>query len=66
MTTTPEVRKLDEPLTQQEAIAALGRYGYGWADSDIAGASAGAGSPRKWSATSRRRRTSRGGCWRTG
>ncbi|EUA32690.1 feS assembly SufB domain protein [Mycobacterium xenopi 3993] len=24
MTTTPEVRKLDEPLTQQEAIAALG------------------------------------------
>ncbi|BBU23077.1 intein-containing Fe-S cluster assembly protein SufB [Mycobacterium xenopi] len=40
MTTTPEVRKLDEPLTQQEAIAALGRYGYGWADSDIAGASA--------------------------
>ncbi len=40
MTTTPEVRKLDEPLTQQEAIAALGRYGYGWADSDVAGASA--------------------------
>jgi FeS assembly protein SufB len=29
-----------EPLTQQEAIAALGRYGYGWADSDVAGASA--------------------------
>src|SRR5581483_6388421 len=40
MTTTPEVRKLDEPLTQQEAIASLGRYGYGWADSDVAGASA--------------------------
>ncbi|WP_343600680.1 Fe-S cluster assembly protein SufB [Mycobacterium sp.] len=29
-----------EPLTQDEAIASLGRYGYGWADSDIAGASA--------------------------
>jgi FeS assembly protein SufB len=29
-----------EPLTQEEAIAALGRYGYGWADSDVAGASA--------------------------
>jgi Fe-S cluster assembly protein SufB len=29
-----------EPLTQQEAIDSLGRYGYGWADSDVAGASA--------------------------
>ncbi|MBO0883312.1 MAG: Fe-S cluster assembly protein SufB, partial [Mycobacterium sp.] len=29
-----------EPLTQEEAIASLGRYGYGWADSDVAGASA--------------------------
>lgn len=29
-----------EPLTQEQAIASLGRYGYGWADSDIAGASA--------------------------
>jgi Fe-S cluster assembly protein SufB len=34
--TTPAV----EPLTQDEAIASLGRYGYGWADSDVAGASA--------------------------
>src|SRR6516164_3241464 len=40
MTTTPEVQKLAEPLSQEEAIASLGRYGYGWADSDIAGASA--------------------------
>src|ERR1700727_2422892 len=40
MTTTPEVQKLDAPLTQEEAIAAMGRYGYGWADSDVAGASA--------------------------
>jgi Fe-S cluster assembly protein SufB len=40
MTTTPEVHKLGEPLSQEEAIASLGRYGYGWADSDIAGASA--------------------------
>lgn len=29
-----------EALTQEEAIASLGRYGYGWADSDVAGASA--------------------------
>ena len=29
-----------EPLTQEEAIASLGNYGYGWADSDVAGASA--------------------------
>jgi len=27
-------------LTQEETIASLGRYGYGWADSDLAGASA--------------------------
>jgi Fe-S cluster assembly protein SufB len=35
MTTTPE-----RVLTQDEQIASLGRYGYGWADSDVAGASA--------------------------
>ncbi len=35
MTTTPEI-----PLTQDEAIASLGTYGYGWSDSDVAGASA--------------------------
>src|SRR4051794_16461026 len=35
MTTTSE-----RALTQDEQIAALGRYGYGWSDSDIAGASA--------------------------
>ena len=29
-----------EPLTQAQAIDSLGRYGYGWADSDVAGASA--------------------------
>jgi Fe-S cluster assembly protein SufB len=40
MTTTPEIQKLDAPLTQDEAIASLGRYGYGWSDSDVAGASA--------------------------
>src|SRR5256714_13618924 len=27
-------------LTQAEQIASLGRYGYGWADTDVAGASA--------------------------
>src|SRR6476661_1714474 len=40
MTTTPEVHKVGEPLSQDEAIASLGRYGYGWVDSDVAGASA--------------------------
>ncbi|HYO01565.1 MAG TPA: Fe-S cluster assembly protein SufB [Mycobacterium sp.] len=34
MTTTPEA------LTQEETIASLGTYGYGWSDSDVAGASA--------------------------
>ncbi|GAB2466631.1 Fe-S cluster assembly protein SufB [Jatrophihabitans fulvus] len=35
MTTTPE-----RTLTQDEQIDSLGRYGYGWADTDVAGASA--------------------------
>ena len=34
MTTTPE------RLTQDESIDALSRYGYGWSDTDTAGASA--------------------------
>ncbi len=34
MTLTPE------QLTQEETIASLGKYGYGWSDSDTAGASA--------------------------
>ena len=38
MTLTPE--KSGETLTQEEAIASLGNYGYGWSDSDVAGASA--------------------------
>lgn len=52
MTLTPEASKTaTAPLTQEEAIASLGRYGYGWADSDVAGASAqrglsGGGGPR--------------------
>jgi Fe-S cluster assembly protein SufB len=33
MTTTPDVR----PVSQDEHIEALSRYGYGWADSDTAG-----------------------------
>ncbi|TCK24371.1 Fe-S cluster assembly protein SufB [Pseudonocardia endophytica] len=37
MTTTPDVR---DELTQEETIASLGRYDFGWADSDEAGASA--------------------------
>ncbi|MBS4729482.1 Fe-S cluster assembly protein SufB [Mycobacterium sp. SM1] len=39
--TTPEATPpVTGPLTQKEAIASLGRYGYGWADPDMAGASA--------------------------
>ncbi|CAM5720766.1 hypothetical protein MAUB1S_00750 [Mycolicibacterium aubagnense] len=57
MTTTPE------QLTQEETIASLGTYGYGWADSDAAGAAATRGlRTRPSSATSRRRRTSPSGC----
>src|SRR6202000_2294307 len=43
MTLTPEAAKTAVPaatLTQEETIASLGRYGYGWSDSDVAGASA--------------------------
>ena len=41
MTLTPEASKtVAPPLTQAEAIASLSRYGYGWVDSDAAGASA--------------------------
>ncbi|MEO3923216.1 Fe-S cluster assembly protein SufB [Micromonosporaceae bacterium B7E4] len=29
-----------QPMTQEEQLAALGRYEYGWADSDVAGAAA--------------------------
>lgn len=29
-----------QPLTQEEQLAALGRYEYGWADPDVAGAAA--------------------------
>ncbi len=42
MTAMPDTstHKIGEPLSQDEAIASLSRYGYGWVDSDIAGASA--------------------------
>jgi Fe-S cluster assembly protein SufB len=44
MTLAPEANKAvgtpAVPLTQEQAIDSLGRYGYGWADSDVAGASA--------------------------
>ncbi len=35
MTTAPECR-----LTQEETLATLGRYDFGWADPDAAGATA--------------------------
>jgi len=37
MTTAPET---SPPLTQEETLATLGRYDFGWADSDVAGATA--------------------------
>jgi len=42
MTATPDTstHTIGEPLSQDEAIASLSRYGYGWVDSDTAGASA--------------------------
>ena len=39
MTTAPE-QDVRTPLSQEETLSRLGRYEYGWADSDIAGASA--------------------------
>ena len=40
MTLTPDAKPAEPSLTQDEAIASLGTYGYGWSDSDVAGASA--------------------------
>src|SRR5947208_15967048 len=39
MTTAPE-QDVRTSLSQEETLSRLGRYEYGWADSDIAGASA--------------------------
>ena len=38
MTTAPEAQSA--PLTQEETLATLGRYDFGWADPDVAGSSA--------------------------
>ncbi|HOW95561.1 MAG TPA: Fe-S cluster assembly protein SufB, partial [Mycolicibacterium fallax] len=43
MTLTPEAGVAPEALTQEEALAALGHYDYGWSDSDAAGAAAARG-----------------------
>ena len=41
MTAIPEATPAEiTALSQEETIASLGRYGYGWADTDVAGASA--------------------------
>jgi Fe-S cluster assembly protein SufB len=40
MTTAAEQRLGATPLTQDETLATLGRYAFGWADSDVAGAGA--------------------------
>ena len=51
MTTTPEA----EPLSRRRPSRRSGKYGYGWSDSDAAGASAQRVSPRRWCGISRRR-----------
>jgi Fe-S cluster assembly protein SufB len=40
MTTTDPGRPATEPMSQDEAIASIGTYGYGWHDTDDAGATA--------------------------
>jgi Fe-S cluster assembly protein SufB len=40
MTTAPERTAAPESLTQEETLASLGKYAFGWADSDAAGESA--------------------------
>jgi len=40
MTLTPEATAATAEPTQEETIASLGRYEFGWADSDAAGAAA--------------------------
>ena len=40
MTLTPEATEASAEPTQEETIASLGRYEFGWADSDAAGAAA--------------------------
>jgi len=40
MTTAAEQRLATGPLSQEETLATLGRYEFGWADSDVAGAGA--------------------------
>ena len=58
MTTTPEA----QPLSQDETIASLGNYGYGWSDTDVAGASAQRGLSKRSCVIFRPRRTNRSGC----
>src|SRR5690625_1682659 len=38
--TTPNPQTAQAPMTQEETIASLGNYGYGWHDTDDAGANA--------------------------
>ena len=40
MTTAPERAAESAPLTQEETLATLGRYDFGWSDPDVAGSSA--------------------------
>jgi Fe-S cluster assembly protein SufB len=40
MTTAPERAAESAPLTQEETLATLGRYDFGWSDSDVAGSTA--------------------------
>ena len=71
MTTAPERTATaggpSTALTQEETLASLGKYAFGWADSDDAGARRPQRAcPPTSSRTSPRRRTSPSGCWRAG
>ena len=62
---TDSTRRRTPQMTQDEAIASIGNYNYGWHDADTAGAVATRGlSEAKSSATSPRSRTSPSGCSR--
>ena len=45
---------MTDVLIDRPELEGLGTYEFGWADSDAAGASAGAASRPRWSPTSRR------------
>ncbi len=62
--TTSELATTDLGTIDQRnpELEGIGRYQFGWSDSDTAGSTARVGSTRRSSGTSPRRRASRSGC----